>query len=136
MVGKLVVKKKRVEANRRNAAKSTGPKTSAGKAVVKYNAMTHGLLATEIALPDEDGRRARQAARTDRERSHDVEQSGRHPHQQAAKLLILESVGSCRVTRVPDVRRKREASAQDAGHDHRDEQPRDRRCLRPCFWSA
>jgi hypothetical protein len=41
-------------ANRRNAAKSTGPKTPEGKAVVALNAMKHGLLSRHVLLPDED----------------------------------------------------------------------------------
>ena len=34
---------KRIEANRRNAQKSTGPRTDAGKAKSATNATTHGL---------------------------------------------------------------------------------------------
>jgi hypothetical protein len=45
---------KRTEANRRNARKSTGPKTAAGKAVVSRNAVRHGLLSEESVLPRED----------------------------------------------------------------------------------
>jgi len=45
---------KQLAANRANARKSTGPKTAAGKEVVKYNAVTHGLLAKELMLPDEN----------------------------------------------------------------------------------
>ena len=41
-------------ANRRNAVKSTGPKTPEGKAVVALNAMKHGLLSRHVRLPDED----------------------------------------------------------------------------------
>src|SRR3954447_945850 len=45
---------KQVQANRRNAQKSTGPKTTEGKASVRYNAMKHGLLSEEVLLPGED----------------------------------------------------------------------------------
>ena len=45
---------KKVEANRRNARKSTGPKTPQGKAAVRLNALRHGLLSKEILLPGED----------------------------------------------------------------------------------
>ena len=45
---------KQVEANRRNARKSTGPKTQEGKAAVRYNAIKHGLLSQDAVLPGED----------------------------------------------------------------------------------
>src|SRR6476620_6454932 len=45
---------KQIEANRENAKKSVGPKTSAGKAVVSRNALKHGLLAQAAVLPGED----------------------------------------------------------------------------------
>ena len=45
---------KKAEANRRNALKSTGPKTPEGKAAVRLNALRHGLLSQEILLPGED----------------------------------------------------------------------------------
>jgi hypothetical protein len=41
-------------ANRRNAQKSTGPKTPEGKAAVRLNAMKHGLLSKDVLLPGED----------------------------------------------------------------------------------
>ena len=43
-----------VAANRRNAAKSTGPKTTRGKAVVAQNAIKHGLLARQDVVLGED----------------------------------------------------------------------------------
>src|SRR5215208_5294387 len=46
---------KKKEANRRNALKSTGPKTPEGKAAVRLNALRHGILAKETLLPEEDG---------------------------------------------------------------------------------
>jgi hypothetical protein len=49
-----VTSEKQVQANRRNALKSTGPKTQEGKAVARHNAVKHGLLAQEVLLPDED----------------------------------------------------------------------------------
>jgi len=46
--------RKQIEANRRNSRRSTGPKTRAGKAESKKNAMKHGLLAEEVVVRDED----------------------------------------------------------------------------------
>jgi hypothetical protein len=45
---------KQNEANRRNARKSTGPKTPESKARVRLNTLKHGLLSREILLPGED----------------------------------------------------------------------------------
>jgi hypothetical protein len=45
---------RKVEANRKNALKSTGPKTPEGKDVVSSNALKHGLLSREILIPGED----------------------------------------------------------------------------------
>ena len=42
------------EANRRNAGKSTGPKTEEGKAISSQNARTHGFTATTVVLSTED----------------------------------------------------------------------------------
>ena len=46
---------KKREANRRNARKSTGPRTPEGKSAVRLNAFKHGLLSQEVLLPWEDG---------------------------------------------------------------------------------
>src|SRR5262245_34412095 len=52
-MGKLISMKQR-EANRHNAQRSTGPKTGAGKSIVKWNALKHGLQASAVVLPQED----------------------------------------------------------------------------------
>jgi len=49
-----VTSMRRIAANRENAKKSTGPKTSEGKARVAQNAVVSGLLSRETLLPDED----------------------------------------------------------------------------------
>src|SRR5262249_22508087 len=41
-------------ANRRNAQKSTGPRTPEGKDRVRFNALKHGMTATTVVLPHED----------------------------------------------------------------------------------
>lgn len=44
---------KKVESNRRNAAKSTGPRSTVGKAVVSRNALKHGLLSSHLIVAGE-----------------------------------------------------------------------------------
>jgi hypothetical protein len=55
---------RQVEANRRNALKSTGPRTEAGKQVSRRNALRHGLTAETVigTLEDADDYRAFEAA--------------------------------------------------------------------------
>ena len=55
-VGKIMIttSTNQDKANKKNALKSTGPKTSSGKAISKYNALKHGLLSKEILLEDEN----------------------------------------------------------------------------------
>ena len=50
----MAVSEKQRKANQRNALKSTGPRTEAGKARSKYNALKHGLTAKTVLLPDEN----------------------------------------------------------------------------------
>jgi len=42
-----------IDANRRNAQKSTGPRTDAGKAAVRQNALRHGLCSTMVLMDSE-----------------------------------------------------------------------------------
>src|SRR6202035_4688312 len=46
-----MISERQLDANRRNAAKSHGPKTPEGRAAVRHNALKHGLTAAEIILP-------------------------------------------------------------------------------------
>ena len=50
---------KQLDANRRNAQKSTGPTTAPGKASSRRNALKHGLLAEEVLILDGDGAETR-----------------------------------------------------------------------------
>ena len=57
---------RQIEANRRNALKSTGPKTEAGKQVSRCNAVRHGLTAETVigALEEAEDYKAFEAAIT------------------------------------------------------------------------
>jgi len=46
---------KQIAANRKNAAKSTGPTTESGKAIAARNSLKHGLLAKEIVISAGEG---------------------------------------------------------------------------------
>src|SRR5206468_11769557 len=46
-----------LEANRRNAQKSTGPRTPEGKAVCRQNALKHGLTGNGVVVHPEDRER-------------------------------------------------------------------------------
>jgi hypothetical protein len=52
--GSRMATQKQIEANRRNAQKSTGPKTEQGKTKSKFNALKHGMTAEVAVLPHED----------------------------------------------------------------------------------
>jgi len=43
-----------INANRRNALRSTGPRTDAGKAVSRFNALKTGIEAKSLVIPGED----------------------------------------------------------------------------------
>ena len=47
---------KQMVANRANAKRSTGPKSTQGKALSRMNAYRHGLTAETIVIGDEDPR--------------------------------------------------------------------------------
>jgi hypothetical protein len=48
-----MISPRKLEANRRNALKSTGPRTEAGKRISSKNALMHGLCATGALTSDE-----------------------------------------------------------------------------------
>ena len=52
----IKVTQAKIEANRRNAQLSTGPKTPEGKAAVRYKVLKHGILAKEVVIAVGDGR--------------------------------------------------------------------------------
>ena len=48
----------KLEANRKNAKRSTGPRTERGKSVARFNAVTRGLFAKHVIVPICDGDKA------------------------------------------------------------------------------
>ena len=52
---KRPVSERKILANRRNALRSTGPKTERGKRTISRNAIKHGFLAREVVITAGDG---------------------------------------------------------------------------------
>jgi hypothetical protein len=50
----MIISDRQQEANRQNAQHSSGPKTPEGKTAVRLNALTYGLRARQLLLPEED----------------------------------------------------------------------------------
>lgn len=46
----MTVSRRQLAANRKNAGKSSGPRTAGGKAISKMNAVKHGILSTEVVV--------------------------------------------------------------------------------------
>jgi hypothetical protein len=59
-MGKLEVSQRRIDANRRNAQKSTGPKTEEGKARSRRNSLIHGLSGNGVVVPEREAQAARE----------------------------------------------------------------------------
>ncbi len=51
----MITSLKKFQANKKNALKSPGPKTTKGKNVVKWNALKHGLLSAVVVIDKGDG---------------------------------------------------------------------------------
>jgi hypothetical protein len=50
----MVISEKQQKSNQQNAQHSTGPNTPAGKAAIRFNALTYGLRTRATILPDEN----------------------------------------------------------------------------------
>ena len=50
----MLISPKQHQSNRRNAQRSTGPRTPQGKAAVRFNALTFGLRSRNMLLPTEN----------------------------------------------------------------------------------
>jgi hypothetical protein len=61
-MGKLEVSQRRIDANRRNAALSTGPRTAEGKDKSRRNSLIHGLAGEGVVVPQQETEAARMRA--------------------------------------------------------------------------
>jgi hypothetical protein len=50
MEARRAISEKKLQANRANAKRSTGPRTQAGKAAVRRNALKHGVLSSSVGV--------------------------------------------------------------------------------------
>jgi hypothetical protein len=107
---------RQIEANRRNATRSTGPRTPEGKAVVARNALKHGLLAREILIRGERGEDLAAFARRLRDRLKPLGE---------LELLLVDRI-------VAAAWRLRRLTHVEAGLFHGEEQPADG--LAPWEW--
>lgn len=84
------ISRKKLEANRRNARLSTGPKTAAGQRKARWNALKHGLLAAETIIAAGEG----QERREDFERLLGQLRRDLRP-QSALEEMLVEKVAVC-----------------------------------------
>jgi hypothetical protein len=94
----------RVQANKANAAKSTGPKTVAGKEQSRQNSLKHGLTGAGVVLPEAD---AAEVARRTTEFADD--------------LMVIDEIGLALARRAAlnSVRMERAADQQTVALTHR-----------------
>jgi hypothetical protein len=85
------VSEERIEANRANARKSTGPKSVERKLIFKQNATKHGLLAKEILLASETSEESRAEYKQLLE---DLQQRGSSPatHKRPPHARVVEAI--------------------------------------------
>ena len=53
--GGIAISPRKLEANRRNAQRSTGPRTEEGKSQSRRNALKHGILASAVLIAEGEG---------------------------------------------------------------------------------
>ena len=87
---KSMVSLRKKEVNRRNALRSTGPRTPEGKRVARWNALKHGLLAREIVVPMGPGQENAEEFRFLLEQLHrDLRPTG------ALEEILVEKIAVC-----------------------------------------
>ncbi|WZO97882.1 hypothetical protein EP7_004934 [Isosphaeraceae bacterium EP7] len=62
-MGTLEVSQRRIDANRRNAMRSTGPKTAEGKEASRRNSLTHGLAGSGVVVAEAEANAIRERLR-------------------------------------------------------------------------
>ena len=85
-----------IEANRRNALKSTASRTAQGKAAVSRNALKHGFAVREAGLGPEAEQEITQLAR---QYCRDLRPDGPHETLQVLQIAIT----ACRLSRLPQL---------------------------------
>jgi hypothetical protein len=81
---------RKVDANRRNAARSTGPRTTLGKSRSRLNALKHGILASQAVIANIEGREERQMFEaTVAGLAHDFQPVGTY------ELLLVQEIAAC-----------------------------------------
>ena len=83
-----VTSSKRVEANRKNAARSTGPRSATGKCRSRFNAVKHGMAAKLPVLPGEDPDAFRRPPRR-LDRRAPAPRTGRTPARRPRRACLL-----------------------------------------------
>jgi hypothetical protein len=61
-MGNPEISQRRIDANRRNALRSTGPRTAEGKEKSRRNSLIHGLAGDGVVLPEAEAQAARERA--------------------------------------------------------------------------
>ncbi|WZO98533.1 hypothetical protein EP7_000113 [Isosphaeraceae bacterium EP7] len=61
-MGNPEVSQRRIDANRRNALRSTGPRSAEGKAKARRNSLIHGLAGDGVVVPDAEGKAIQERA--------------------------------------------------------------------------
>ena len=94
---------KQIEANKRNALKSTGPKSAEGKARSRGNGLKHGMAALVVVPPEDQASYEAAMARWEREAG---------PGNVVEEHLIRRAaVGSVQLDRMEEARQKARESA-------------------------
>jgi hypothetical protein len=87
--GRISISPKKLEANRRNARLSTGPRTEVGKNHSRLNALTHGVLSSVLVVSDKELESPAEFAELLRELARDLEPVGK------LEEMLVEKIAVC-----------------------------------------